>query len=81
MIGVYSPAGVIPSTIQTLYTNPYTLEIDYTTLTHQCIQPDGSVIDCAGAIANTSYTAGTGTCSDVVREVKFRSFKSKEKHS
>ena len=65
----FLPAGVVPGNVQTLYTSPYTLEIDYTTLTHQCIQADGSVTDCTGNIANTSYTAGTGTCNNVVREV------------
>ena len=64
-----SLAGVDPGNVQTLYTNPYTIEIDYTTLTHQCIQPDGSVSDCTGAIANASYAGGT--CSNTVKEVNY----------
>ena len=62
-------AGVIPSTVQTLYDNPYTFDIDYTSQTHLCTQA-GVVSDCnfpGGVIPNATF-AGT-TCSDVVKEV------------
>ena len=60
---------MIPSTVQTLYDNPYTFDIDYTSQTHLCTQA-GVVSDCnfpGGVIPNATF-AGT-TCSDVVKEV------------
>ena len=58
-------AAVNPSVVQTLYDNPYTMEIDTTSQVHKCIQADGTQIDCA--VANATYS-GT-TCSNVVKEV------------
>ncbi|XP_045175670.2 tectonic-3-like isoform X2 [Mercenaria mercenaria] len=64
------PTTVDPSLIQTLYNNPYTLEINTTALPHLCVQTNGSLDDCTFAnVPDATFNAGT--CSNVVQEVRY----------
>jgi hypothetical protein len=61
-------ATVDPSQIQTLYNNPYTVEINVTALTHLCVQADNSIVACTfTTVPDPTFNAAT--CENVVQEV------------
>ncbi|XP_052215238.1 tectonic-3-like isoform X2 [Dreissena polymorpha] len=66
------PTTVNPNLIQTLYNNPYTLQINATARPHLCQLSDGSLVTCNFTAPRTpAFNASTSTCNNVVQEVRY----------
>ncbi|XP_060568153.1 tectonic-3-like isoform X2 [Ruditapes philippinarum] len=64
------PTTVDPSQVQTLYNNPYIVEINATTMTHLCVQADNSIVACTFTdVPDPTFNAAT--CENVVQEARY----------